>query len=74
MTYNKPINSTAPQNKSFRKDSLHGDWVLLSRTWPEMENTTFSILAKHHISSQVKCIYKAHLKTTHVDQSAVQSE
>lgn len=29
---NRPINSTAPQNRSISKDSRHGDWLLLSRT------------------------------------------
>ncbi|TNN54409.1 hypothetical protein EYF80_035378 [Liparis tanakae] len=30
--YNRPMKSTAPQKKSTRKDILHGDWDLLSRT------------------------------------------
>lgn len=36
-----------------------------------MEIVTRPLLVK---VGQVKCIYKAHLKTTHVDQSAVLSE
>lgn len=33
-TYKRPMNSTAPQKRLTRKDSRHGDCILLSQTWP----------------------------------------
>lgn len=56
LTYNRLINSTAPQKRSTKKDSRHGDWLLLPKTWPKRDKVVEMMVSSFSVSNAFICV------------------